>query len=201
MTTAATRWLWLRHAPIAAEGRIVGRSELAAELGDGAALAGAASALETATVLLTSPLRRCRETAEALRAARPSLPRPVAIDDLAEQDFGVWEGRRYDEVAAFEGLDMAALAALRPPHGESFEDVVARFRGAAARLAARHAGETLALVAHAGVIRAALALALDLPPHRALAFAVAPLALTVLVDHGSGGWAVECVNRSPGGAS
>ncbi len=53
----------------------------------------------------------------------------------------------------------------------------------------------VAIVAHAGTIRAALALALGTVP-AALAFEIAPLSLTRLRRHARG-WSVACVNASP----
>ena len=85
-----------------------------------------------------------------------------------------------------------SLADHRPPGGESFADVCARVAPA---LAALPGGRT-AIVAHAGVARAALALALG-SPGLGLAFEVAPLSLTVLRRH-PGGWSVACVNRTFG---
>jgi alpha-ribazole phosphatase len=51
-------------------------------------------------------------------------------------------------------------------------------------------------VVHAGTVRAALAVALDLKPEQALRFAVKPLSLTRL-DSTSAGWRVETVNAQP----
>lgn len=142
--------------------------------------------------LLCSPLLRARATAMVLCEAHAGLPEPEIHDDLAEQDFGVWEGRRHADIPELRTADMAALAHLRPPGGESFADVVARLRDFLSRES--RTGSS-AIVAHAGVIRAALAVALDLAPHRALAFTVTPLSITAITDHGPGGFAVAYVNR------
>ena len=77
--------------------------------------------------------------------------------------------------------------------------MVARVAAAVTRLSARHAGREVVAVAHGGVIRAALAQALDLDPETALRFCVDNLSLT-RIDHivpGEGGpasWRVESVN-------
>lgn len=146
-------------------------------------------------MLVTSPLLRARATAQALRLAAPGLPALRVIEGVAEQDFGEWDGQPWSSIAAMRGLDMPALASLRPPGGESFVDLVGRVRSVTGSLAGQHPGARIAVVAHAGVIRAALAVALDLPPHRALAFGVETLSLTSLTDHGAEGWAVDFVNR------
>ena len=132
---------------------------------------------------------------DLLRAVSPALPDPIHDDGLMEQDFGSWEGQRYSDVAAWDGLDLTGIAALRPPGGESFTDLTERVRGVVADAGARFAGHNIAVIAHAGVIRAAVALALDMPPHRGLSLSVAPLSVTALTDHGDGGWAADFVNR------
>jgi broad specificity phosphatase PhoE len=55
------------------------------------------------------------------------------------------------------------------------------------------AGDVI-IVAHAGTIRAALALALELPPERALRFVIDPRSLTRL-DRLDNAWRVVAVNR------
>jgi len=60
-------------------------------------------------------------------------------------------------------------------------------------IAALPAGDVI-VVAHAGTIRAALALALELSPDRALSFVIDPLSLTRL-DRLDDGWRVVTVNR------
>ena len=52
---------------------------------------------------------------------------------------------------------------MRFPGGESYEDLRERPVAAAAELRARHAGGTVAVVTHGGVVRAVLADALGLP--------------------------------------
>jgi broad specificity phosphatase PhoE len=83
-----------------------------------AALAALAAALPVRAVV-SSPLRRARETAEA-------LGRPVAVDERwAEIDVGDWAGRPHAEV----GVDALAgfrAFALPPPGGETFDAVRAR---------------------------------------------------------------------------
>jgi alpha-ribazole phosphatase len=56
------------------------------------------------------------------------------------------------------------------------------------------AGGRVIIVAHAGTIRAALALALELPPERALRFVIDPPSLTRL-DRLDNAWRVVAVNR------
>lgn len=73
--------------------------------------------------------------------------------------------------------------------GESFLDVCQRIGPAVREMAA--AGD-VTVVAHAGTVRAALALAVG--PTAALAFEVAPLSVTRLRALPGGGWAIAEVN-------
>src|SRR4051794_31538537 len=137
---------------------------------------------------ISSPARRARATAKALGL--------VAAPESAftEQDFGRWTGRthediRRDSAAAYSDF-WRAPATNRPPEGESFVEQIARVRGG---IAALPEGDVI-VVAHAGTIRAVLAIALELPPDKALSFVIDPLSLTRL-DRLDNGWRVAAVNR------
>jgi broad specificity phosphatase PhoE len=75
--------------------------------------------------LVSSPLGRARQTAEAI-ATRLDLP--LELDDrLAEIAFGDWEGRLHDEVAPTHPEVLATREWLvSAPGGETFEEVWAR---------------------------------------------------------------------------
>lgn len=191
-----TRWLWVRHAPTDPGGRIIGHTDIPALEPDSESLIRAAVMLQGADVVLCSPLTRCHTTAGMLRKASPALPPPLFEAGLKEQDFGAWEGHPYSAVDAWNGLDLKAMADLTPPEGESFLDLIERTRQVTARAGAQFSGQTIAVIAHAGVIRAAVVLALDMPPHRGLSLCIDPLSVTSLTDHGDGGWAVDHVNRT-----
>ena len=94
-----------------------------------------------------------------------------------------------DEARAAVVAQLDAQAAHRPPGGESFLDVCQRIGPAVREMAA--AGD-VTVVAHAGTVRAALALAVG--PTAALAFEVAPLSVTRLRALPGGGWAIAEVN-------
>lgn len=190
-----TRWLWVRHAPTDPAGRIVGRTDIPIIPPDTEQVTRTATLLHAADVVLCSPLMRCRTTVNLLRDQHPTLPAASFHDDLMEQHFGTWEGLIHTTVDAWDGLDLAAMADVRAPEGESFRDVVARVETLVRRLGVEHEGRTIAIMAHAGVIRAAAVLALDMPVHRGLSLAVAPLSVTAISDHGTGGWGVDYINR------
>lgn len=184
-----THWIWLRHAPLApaAMGTIADPAA-EADLSDELTPRRLARCLPSQALWLCSPLARTRASQKALTHVRP-LIEPAFV----EQDFGDWAGRRWDELGdASVGfwLDPARTA---PPGGESFETVCARVSAAIERLSDEHHGMTLIVMAHAGVVRAAVAHALGLPPERALAVTVDPWSRTVL-DDCRPGWRVGGVN-------
>ncbi len=205
-TRLVTRWWWIRHAPVPNHGgRCYGQSDVLADCSDEAAFAALARALPREALWVTSQLTRTQQTAAAIAAAGHPVPEPLVEPELAEQNFGLWQGRRYEEID--QDLGGAAhkfwIAPARhaPPEGESFVEVIARAGRAIERLTRAHAGRHIVAVAHGGSIRAALQIALEAPPERALAFAIDNLSLT-RIDHvegpGEGGqWRVVSVNLSP----
>lgn len=196
---SATRWWWLRHARVTENpGRFYGRTDVSCDTSNTRVFTGLAGVLPQNPLLLVSPLRRTFETAAALSRAGLDLPEARIEPELLEQDFGDWTGRRIKDVyAGIAPDDPIWRGQVRPPGGESFAEVCARVAAAITRLTVEHKGRDIVAVSHAGVIRAALAQALDLDPGRALAFAIDNCALSRL-DHASsrgGSWAVVCVNR------
>lgn len=170
-----TRLLIARHAPLAQAG-LAGRRDVAADCSDRAGLDWLAAQFR-GLPLLSSPALRCRQTCAAMGL------QPRIVPALWEQDFGRWE---IDGPPDLGPLSPQALAAQRPAGGESFLDMAARVQPVLAK-----ATGTVAILAHAGTVRAALALAVG---PAALSFSVAPLSLSIL-SHSPGGWAVETVNR------
>lgn len=193
-----TRWWWVRHAPVPCpHGRIHGRLDVACDVSDDEDFRQLAARLPAGALLVESGLIRCRQTAGALEAAGLPLLPPLVEPDLAEQDFGRWQGRSWMELETAKDPDLAEFwrdpANSDPPGGESFAAMMRRVAAAVDRLTAAHLGRDIVAVAHAGTVRAALAQALALAPEAALRFAVQPLSLT-RVDATPGGWRVECVN-------
>lgn len=126
------------------------------------------------------PVRRvlCSPAARAIATAVPigrELGRPHTIDERwRERDFGTWEGRPWAElwptVPAAVTRDAAAYLAWAPPEGETADEVAERLAPAVAEALA-HEGTTI-VVTHAGAVRQALVVALDLPATTALQVAV-----------------------------
>ena len=110
--------------------------------------------------VVTSPSRRARQTADAIAAAA-QLATPEVEVRWMEADFGVVEGRTFDELgAAHPDLAEAILAgttAVDWPGGETASAFATRI--AAAWLAATTASRPTIVVSHAGPIRLALTFA------------------------------------------
>jgi len=206
-----TRFWWVRHAPVAHDGRIYGQEDKSCDCSDTAVFAGLAHQLPKKAVWVVSDLRRTHETAQAIvRAGLPgpaAIPGPAAkaIPDLAEQNFGDWQGMTYEELRRSRGGAFHrfwhAPAHQRVPGGESFVDMMARVSWAILQLIEKHRGHDIIAVAHGGTIRCALGLALGLEPEHCLAFTTENCSLTrieYIEGPGMGhNWRVITVNRSP----
>jgi broad specificity phosphatase PhoE len=110
---------------------------------------------EPLAAVYASSLRRCVETA-ALLAAPHGLA-PVALDALAELDFGAWDGMQRQEIVARYPAAWAAWVAdpatVAPPGGETAYAALGRARAALDQIVARHEGQTLLVVAHKAINR------------------------------------------------
>jgi alpha-ribazole phosphatase len=143
-----------------------------------------------------SDLVRTRHSAEILAA--PHALTPVRDSALREFAMGEWDGLTAEEIRArdaraFEAW-MADVGRFQFPGGESLPDLVARAIPVFEALVARHAGGTIAVVAHGGSNRAILCHALGLGPERLLALGQDYAALSVL-EGSAGRWALRLLNH------
>ncbi|KUF10364.1 histidine phosphatase family protein [Pseudoponticoccus marisrubri] len=184
----------IRHAPAMPRGRLYGRTD-AGIASDLDLPPGMRAALARVPDRVSSPARRCRETAALLWPGAE-----IETDALLwEQDFGAHDGLPFEDLPDLGPLSGAALADYSAPGGESFADLCARTAPAfdAHARAAHEVGGPRVLVAHAGVARAALAWLLD-DPVTALRFEIAPLSVTRLRVGPEGPVSVIEVNRTWG---
>ena len=161
--------LWLLRHPepeASARGRCYGSLDIALSpegIRQAHAVAGALA--ETAlTAIYSSPLRRCQLAAEILAGGRACAVETVTT--LREMDFGEFEGRTYEEIAA-KYPDVYRQWMNHPtetsfPNGESFRSMSGRVIAAIRELRSRNSGRSIALVTHSGVIRIILADALGM---------------------------------------
>lgn len=154
---ASGPWL-VRHAqPLIASGVCYGATDVAAdpEATEASALV-LAHQLPHGARLMSSPLRRCAQLAQALQRLRPDL---LASSDarLVEMDFGCWEGWRWDDIPK-PAIDAwtARFGDWRFGGRESVQELLDRVAGLWAEACATTG--PVAWITHAGVIRAALLL-------------------------------------------
>jgi ribonuclease H / adenosylcobalamin/alpha-ribazole phosphatase len=149
------------HTP---ERRYSGRNDLPLSLtGRAEAAAAAVRAGQLGIdVVVSSPIRRTRETAATVATA---LGVPVELDDdLAELDFGDLEGLTLDEALAKHPLAVRRFTSdvgVKAPGGESIADVSARVARARRRILDGHAGRTVLVVSHVTPIKLLLAAGLE----------------------------------------
>ena len=204
MTAAATRWWWVRHAPVThLQGFIYGDSDPEADVTESALFHHASARLPETPHWVVTSLQRTVQTAKAIERAGYALPELQVEPELREQGFGDWHGRPHSEHDeqrndAFIGIWNCAPEET-PPGGESFVDLMNRTEKAVLRISEQYAGRDIVCVAHGGTIRAALALALNLPPAMALSFTIDNVSVT-RIDHFSSvsapapQWRVRFVN-------
>ncbi|MGW4228864.1 bifunctional RNase H/acid phosphatase [Streptomyces sp. NPDC004980] len=158
--------------------------------------AGAFAALGTVQEIVSSPLRRCRETAAAV-ADRLGLE--VRIEDgLRETDFGAWEGLTFAEVRERHGADLTAWLASADAAptggGESFAEVADRVSAARDRLISRYAGRTALLVTHVTPIKTLVRLALGAPPESLFRMELSPASVSTVAYYADGNPSLRVLN-------
>lgn len=178
---AGIRLAVLRHAPTAwnAARRLQGRSDIPLSP-EGRALAAGwrlpALGIADSMPWLTSPLLRCRETAELMLrniGCSTAAPELTVESRLIERGFGAWEGETLAGLRARYGQEMAEWEAkgwdFRPPGGESPRDVLQRSMTLLQEMLRQE--RSMICVSHRSVIRALYAAArgwdmLGRPPER-----------------------------------
>jgi probable phosphoglycerate mutase len=169
-TGRPTRLLLLRHGQteLSVQRRYSGRGNppltaLGREQADRAAKYLAAKG--DIAAIVSSPLGRARETAEAVGRA---LGLPVRVlDGLIETDFGTWEGLTFAEAAQRDPeLHARWLGdpSVPAPGGESFDQVRERVAGVRDDLLALYPERNVVVVSHVTPIKTMLQLALAVGP-------------------------------------
>ncbi|MFJ7203338.1 bifunctional RNase H/acid phosphatase [Streptomyces sp. NPDC098789] len=160
------------------------------------AVAAALAARGTVQAIVSSPLRRCRETAQAV-ADRLGLP--VTVEEgLRETDFGAWEGLTFGEVRERypDDLDAWLKSAKAAPTGggESFATVTRRVAATRDRLLAAHAGRTALLVTHVTPVKTLVRLALGAPPESLFRMELSAASLSAVAYYADGNASLRLLN-------
>nr|WP_189129722.1 bifunctional RNase H/acid phosphatase [Wenjunlia tyrosinilytica] len=157
--------------------------------------AAALAARGTIQAVVSSPLARCHQTAQAV-ADRLGLE--VRIDDgLRETDFGAWEGLSFSEVKDRHPADLNAWltsAKATPTGGESFASVARRVALSRDKLLARHAGRTVLVVSHVTPVKTLIRLALGAPPESLFRMELSPASLSAVQYYADGNASLRLFN-------
>lgn len=191
-----TRLHLVRHGPTHAK-TMVGWSDLPADLSDQAAIARLHDHLPEGALVISSDLCRAVDTASAIQGSRQRLPHHR---DLREIHFGTWELRGFKDIES-EDPDLAFAywdnpGDVRPPEGESWNEVRERVDAVIDRLITDHTGRDLVIVAHFGVILTQVQRALDIDAHEAFNHRIDNLSVTDITRHGEH-WSVGRINHLP----
>lgn len=135
--------------------------------------------------IYASPMRRAQQTLAPLAShcTQAAVPRP----ELREVDFGDWTGMTWEQVhsryqvSAFYWLDQIERGGI--PNAETGEAFRNRVEPVVRQMVRDHAGQSVAVVCHGGVIRMILSILLDLPLPRMASFEIDYASLTQVEHH------------------
>jgi broad specificity phosphatase PhoE len=191
-----TRLFLVRHGPTHAK-TMVGWSDLPADLSDTAQLARLADYLPAGATVVSSDLSRAADTASAIQRDRIRLPHHR---DLREIHFGAWELRSWAEIDAEDPDHIRAYwetpGDVRPPGGESWNEVCARVDAAVDDLIAAHPGGDLIVVGHFGMILTQIQRAERLTAEEAFSHRIDNLSVSEVFKT-SDGWETGRINHLP----
>jgi probable phosphoglycerate mutase len=114
--------------------------------------------------LVSSPLKRARQTADAI--ARTTGLTVIDDTDWYELSFGSWDGKSIEEVKAETPEDYQAWvnsSSHRPGGGESYDEAAVRIDAAMEKVLHLYPGKKVVVVTHNGVIKSAANLAIGGP--------------------------------------
>ncbi len=115
-------------------------------------------------ILISSPLKRARQTADAI--ARATGLSVIDDTDWYELSFGSWDGKSIEEVKAETPEDYQAWvnsSSYRPGGGESYDEAAVRIDAAMEKVLSQYPGQKVVVVTHNGVIKSAANLAIGGP--------------------------------------
>jgi broad specificity phosphatase PhoE len=139
----------------------------------------------TIDAIYASPMRRAQLTLAPLagQCAQPA----ITVPGFCEVDFGDWTGLTWEQVhsryqvSAFEWLDLIDRGAIA--NAETGETFRSRVEPPLRQIVDEHAGRTVAIVCHGGVVRMMLSILLDLPLPKLASFEIDYASLTQVERH------------------
>jgi len=143
--------------PANAAGQLLGRRDPDLDEVGRAQAAAIAAVIPAGARVISSPLARCRQTAEAITA-------DIEVDErLIEIDYGDLEGTPVADVPGETWSRWREDTAWAPPGGESHDQLAARVWALLDELATDAADADIVLVSHVSPIKAAAAWAIGAP--------------------------------------
>lgn len=200
-----TRLIFLRHGetPHTAEKRFSGSGGDDPSLSENGRAQAAAAATYLARIggidaIVTSPMRRARETAAVVGA---ELGLDAVVDEgWVECSFGDWDGHTFAEIqekwpdALNAWLESTTVA---PPGGESFDACARRARVARDGLLARHPGKTVLVVTHVTPIKLMVRSVLQAPMSSIFRMELRPATITEAHWYADGLASLRSFNQDP----
>ncbi|NRB04282.1 MAG: histidine phosphatase family protein [Rhodobacteraceae bacterium] len=175
-----SRWYWVRHGPTHQK-TFTGWRNVPSDLSDTAKIERLNAFLPQDALIVSSDLRRCVMTADALQDRRTRLPHDP---HLREFHFGAWDGVHFSKIAEKdEALSRAYWETpgnTAPPGGESWNQSAARVAVGVRRIAEHHPDRDIIVVAHFGVILTQVQAVLGISAQEVLGHKIDPLSVTVL---------------------
>jgi probable phosphomutase (TIGR03848 family) len=129
----------------------------------------------------SSPMERCVETATAVAAHHPKL-KVQTVDDLAEIDYGSWQGRTLKSLYGVKGWKelRARPADFRFPGGETIREAHTRGMVAIEALRVKHKDKAIVVCSHCDMIKLIVAGCLGLGIDLYDRINIAPASITTL---------------------
>jgi probable phosphoglycerate mutase len=132
-------------------------------------------------VIISSPLKRTTQTAEAISRATGL---PIIFEETwIECSFGIWDGLSIDEVKEKYPADYQSWISstgFAPPEGESYDNVAGRIDAALNQIAAEYPGQRVVVVTHNGTIKSAAKVVVGAPAESIFHIDVSPCSITTV---------------------
>jgi broad specificity phosphatase PhoE len=186
----------VRHGPTHAK-TMVGWTDLPADLSDVAAITRLSQHLPQDAVIISSDLQRATATADAVSAPENRLAHDV---NLREIHFGDWEMCSWADIDAKDPQLIRAFwenpGHVRPPNGESWNQLRDRCDTAIDRLIQTNKGRDIVVVCHFGVIITQVQRAEQLSTDAAFGHKIDNLSVTEFTIR-NGKWQMGRINHNP----
>ncbi|MET3806468.1 putative phosphoglycerate mutase [Nakamurella sp. UYEF19] len=201
LPTGDTRVVVVRHGETTwgADGRFAGREDVPLTHRGRKQASSVADRIKRLRpgVVLTSPLQRCRLTAQAIGAAAGA---PVVVhESLVDGLLGEWTGLHPTQIESGWPREFAVWRSdpdAAPPGGESFNDIRERVAPVLAEVVRLYRGHTVVLVTHAACTKMILTSALRVPTDAAYRLRVDTASLSGFTTDGNGATVVWAVNET-----